>query len=106
MKIWGDNMIELDPRPDLAYDSEKWTTLLCLAGVKNQELAGILHGFRCCGLRLHKGAQGWALRPDLDPQNSKWLTKEGYFQDRDKWLMPFQKEIVEILDQLGKGEAA
>ena len=97
-------MIELDPRPDLTYDSEKWTTLLVLANLKNSDLACLLHGFRCCGLRLHKSAQGWALRPDLDPQNSKWLAQSEYFKDRDRWLVPYQREIVELLDQLGKGQ--
>ena len=43
-----------DPRPDLKGDSKEWTTLLRLAHWYNYELAGVLHGFRCGGLRLHR----------------------------------------------------
>jgi hypothetical protein len=86
-----------DPRPDLAYDSEDWTNLLNIANCKNSLLAWILHGFRCCGLRLHRGREGWALRPELDPNASKWTTKEEYFEDRDRWLVQYQKEIAELL---------
>jgi hypothetical protein len=98
----ADYMIELDPRPDLHYDSKEWTILLILADTTNQILAGILHGFRCCGLRLHRGKEGYALRPDLDPEMSKWITKNGYEADRDKWLMPYKNEIVGLLEQLNK----
>ena len=98
MKIWGDVMT--DPRDDLKYDSEEWTRLLALANIPNKELAGILHGFRCCGLRLHKGREGWALRPDMDPVSSAWATKAQYEKDRDKWLIPYQGEILKLLNQL------
>lgn len=86
-----------DPRPDLAYDSREWSDLLLVANDKHPELAGILHGFRCCGLRLHRGKGGYSLRPDLDPETSKWTTKEEYFKDRDQWLVPHQEEIVNLL---------
>jgi hypothetical protein len=89
-----------DPRPDLAYDSPDWTRLLNLAESKDLLLAGILLGFRCFGLRLHHGAKGWALRPELDPKTSEWLSDEQYIKDRDKWLMPYQKEICELLGRL------
>lgn len=90
----------IDPRPDLSYDSPEWSKLLTMAEGVDKELAGVLDGFRSCGLRLHRGREGWSLRPDLDPNNSKWLTKEGYLQDRDKWLMPYQVEIVNLLQRL------
>jgi hypothetical protein len=89
-----------DSRPDLAYDSQDWTRLLTLAENINLELSGILHGMRCCGLRLHRGGQGWALRPELDPETSKWTTKAEYMADRDKWLMPYGDEIVALLNRL------
>lgn len=91
-----------DPRSDLSYDSKEWTKLLTTAEQVNLELAGVLLGFRCGGLRLHRGGQGWFLRPDLDPEeaDSLWPTKERYIIDRDKWLMPYQKEIVELLNNL------
>ena len=91
-----------DPRMDLGYDSVEWTRILNLALLvqQNKELAWILHGFRCCGLRLHKGRNGWALRPDFDPKSSNWDTPEEYNRDRDKWLVPHEKEIIELLRQL------
>jgi hypothetical protein len=98
--------IIIDPRPDLHYDSKEWTILLIKVYAMNQDLASVLHGFRCCGLRLHRGGQGYALRPDMDPVTSKWLTKDDYLMDRDKWLLPYSKEITELLGQLNNGGAA
>lgn len=89
-----------DPRPDLTYDSEAWTKLLKLAREKSKMLAGTIHGFRCAGLRLHRGGKGYALRPDFDPKTSIWVDKEDYEIDRNKWLIPYQKEIIELLSQL------
>lgn len=90
-----------DPRKDdLKYDSASWTKLLELARKKDPMLAGTLHGFRCGGLRLHRGGKGYALRPDFDPQTSIWTSVTEYEADRDKWLMPYRKEIVELLQQL------
>lgn len=89
-----------DPRPDLQYDSNDWTRLLNNAEAKDPMLAGVLHGFRCGGLRLHKGAKGYALRPDFDPLTSIWKSKSEYEIDRDKWLIPSQGEIVELLNNL------
>lgn len=90
----------MDPRPDLAYDSEEWTRLLNMASEKNEMLAGTLHGFRCGGLRLHRGSKGYALRPDLDPKTSIWTSKAQYEADRDKWLMPYQQDIIDLLNKI------
>lgn len=98
-------MIE-DPRPDLRYDSEDWTQLLTLAEAKGEMVAGVLHGFRCGGLRLHRGAKGWALRPDFDPERSTWQTPEEYAKDREQWLVPYADTIVELLKQLNETNAA
>jgi hypothetical protein len=89
-----------DPRPDLAGDSELWTMLLQMARDKSLELASNLHGMRCCGLRLDRRREGFVLRPDMDPNTSKWPDKESYLADRDRWLMPYAKEIDELLQQL------
>lgn len=89
-----------DPRPDLTYDSADWTRLLTMAAAKDNMCAGVLHGFRCGGLRLHRGGKGWALRPDFDPDTSIWTDKDSYFADRDKWLVPFTGMIVELLKKL------
>lgn len=92
-----------DPRPDLKYDSPEWDRLLKSLDKHHasKEFIGIMHGFRCAGLRLHRGASGYVLRPDYDP-TSKWKTKEEYFKDRDKWLVPWQEHIVAILAALTK----
>ena len=90
-----------DPRPDLKYDSPEWTKLLQTLDkhCPVREFVGIMHGFRCAGLRLHRGARGYVLRPDFDP-TSKWRTKEEYEKDRDQWLMPWADDIVRILQAL------
>lgn len=93
----------MDPRPDLKYDSPEWTILLQALDehCQSREFVGIMHGFRCAGLRLHRGAKGYVLRPDFDP-TSKWRTKEEYETDRNQWLMPWQEDIVRILQALTK----
>jgi hypothetical protein len=91
-----------DPRSDdLIYDSAEWTRLLQLAEAEDPNLAGILHGFRCCGLRLHRGRQGWALRPEYDPKTSDWTTEAEYLALRDQWLVPHAAAITRLLQQLG-----
>ena len=93
-----------DPRPDLKYDSPEWTLLLQALDkhCPSREFVGIMHGFRCAGLRLHRGPKGYVLRPDFDPATSKWRTKEEYDKDRDQWLMPWADSIVGILQALTK----
>lgn len=90
-----------DPRPDLKYDSPEWTRLLKALNnhCPSREFVGIMHGFRCAGLRLHKGAKGYVLRPDFD-RTSKWHTKEEYELDRNQWLMPWSEDIVKVLQAL------
>lgn len=89
-----------DPRPDLRYDSKEWTGLLSMVHGINPEVAGILHGFRCGGLRLHRGAQGYALRPEFDPATSIWTSGQEYKKDRDEWLLPHADTIVRALKVL------
>jgi hypothetical protein len=88
-----------DPRPDLRYDSQEWTTLLTMAETQDDMLAGVLHGFRCAGLRLHRGAKGYVFRPEFDPESSLWKTKQAYDADSKKWLVPYLKDIVGLLNQ-------
>lgn len=89
-----------DPRPDLRYDSKEWTQLLSMVHAVDPMAAGTLHGFRCGGLRLHRGAQGYALRPEFDPATSIWSTPEEYAKDRDEWLKPHADVIVKALKVL------
>lgn len=92
-----------DPRPDLKYDSTEWEQLLAIAAQKgNSKFAWLLHGFRCGGLRLHRGAQGYVFRPDYDPASSMWHTKPQYYADRNRWLVPWEDEIIACLDELTK----
>ncbi|MFZ3172057.1 MAG: hypothetical protein WA118_08765 [Carboxydocellales bacterium] len=90
----------IDPRPDLAYDSADWEKLLEIAEKADRILTGILHGLRCCGLRLHRGGKGYVLRPDFDPNSSMWTSQAEYETDRDKWLLPYQEKIIELLRKL------
>lgn len=92
-----------DPRPDLAYDSREWTALLTLVTAWDKHVGGVLHGFRCGGLRLHRGGTGYVLRPDYDPGSSKWPNEGEYNADRDKWLNRHRTMIVEALKVLNEG---
>lgn len=89
-----------DPRPDLKFDSKEWTRLLQMAEKKNTTVAWLLNGFRCCGLRLHRDSQGYAMRPEFDPTSSQWTSRQAYEKDRDKWLMPYKQEIIDLLNRL------
>src|SRR5690606_16543338 len=62
-----------DPRPDLAYDSREWTALLTLVTAHDKVVGGILHGFRCAGMRLNRARNGYVLEPDIG--GSTWPTR-------------------------------
>lgn len=87
-----------DPRPDLRYDSKEWEKLFFLAS-EWEGLAKILHGFRCGGLRITKQRRGYVLCPDYDTShnNSLWANKTEYDIDKNKWLMPYAKEITQVM---------
>lgn len=90
-----------DPRPDLENDSRDWERLLNMANEKNKNLTSILHGFRCGGLRIYKIKLGHVLRPEFN-SNSLWQNHNDYEKDRDKWLMEYKNEIVDLLNKLGQ----
>jgi len=97
----------MDPRPDLKYDSEDWTALLTTVEQEcPTEFLAALHGMRCGGLRLHRGRDGYVLRPDYDPATSMWRNTAQYCADRDRWLVPWQDTIVRYLDRLTKAKTA
>jgi len=83
-------------------DSAIWTELLKLAMNKHgEELAGILHGFRCGGTRLKRGRNGYVLRPDVDPTGAvAWPSMEEYEAMRDKYLAPWREEVTTLLKEL------
>lgn len=89
-----------DPRPDLAHDSKDWKRLLALAAAEDIQLAWILQGCRCVGLRLHKSSDGYSLRPDFDPRSSQWTSQAAYEKDRNKYLLPHKEKIIKLLDSL------
>lgn len=91
-----------DPRPDLTEDSALWTKLLTMADKINKHCAGTLNGFRCGGMRLKREPEGYALRPEFgDPASSSaWATLEEYAADRKKWLYPYTRLIIRLLNKL------
>lgn len=92
----------VDPRPDMAEDSVIWSKLLQLAMDKHgEELAGILHGFRCGGTRIKRGRNGYVLRPDVDPTGTvAWPSIEEYEEMRDKYLASWREEVTALLKGL------
>src|SRR5690606_27223311 len=94
----------VDPRPDLAEDSATWTKLLQMAADRHgDDLAGILHGFRCGGTRLKRGRNSYVLRPDVDPTGTvAWTSVEEYEEMRDKYLTPWREQVMELLKEVGK----
>ena len=96
-----------DPRPELKYDSNAWARLLTMVEQDgDRTLLGILDGFRCLGLRLHRGREGYVLRPEYDPKTSGWASEARYMADRDRWLVPRQAELIHYLDRLTREATA
>lgn len=72
-----------DPRPELVDDSAAWNHLIADA---EPELAGALHGFRCCGARLERTPRfGYQIRRGND---GWWPTPAAFVTDYKKWLLP------------------
>lgn len=98
--------IEIDPRPDLIDDSQKWTILLKMALELDGDLCGALNGIRCGGTRIRPGRTGsgdirWILRPDIDPSGRRaWETQTDYEEARDKYLKPHFEEVTGLLQKL------
>lgn len=90
-----------DPRPDLKMDTVEWDWFLKHACEINQDLAYILHGFRCSGLRLLKSNAGYVMRPDFEPKSSLWQNQAEYDRDKKQYLVGYTKEIIELLNKLG-----
>lgn len=85
---------ETDPRPDLILDSKVWARLLALAWRTAPALWPALHGGRCIGWRLSKGAKGWRITSD-DPD---------YAEDRARYLLPMRAELAELLGKVDPPE--
>lgn len=92
-----------DPRPDLVEDSDLWEALLDLVG-DDPDLWGVLHGFRCAGLRIVEGSRGFVLRPRLPSEI--WQTEDEYKKDRERWLLPRKERIAKALARLSRTRRA
>lgn len=102
------NIEIVDPRPDFLEDSALWTKLLKLVGrrygAEGLELFGILHGMRCCGLRVRVGQSGgYVLRPEISYKDGFKDLYE-YETLRDKYLKPHVKTITELMRLLKESE--
>jgi hypothetical protein len=89
-----------DPRPDLTNDTELWTTFLMIAMLVEEQLAHILHGFRCAGARLIKTNAGYVMRSEFN-KNSLWDNQGEYDQDKKQYLVKYADKIIECLNRLG-----
>lgn len=89
----------LDPRPDLEEDSRLWNELLSKAASYGSQLQGILDGFRCAGTRIVRLSSGsYALRPEIS--ETCWESKKRYEEEKQKWLVPYSKELVKMLREI------
>ena len=88
-----------DPRPDL-HDTEMWTNFLTIALIVDEQLAYILHGFRCAGARLLKNKAGYVMRPEFN-SNSLWDNQADYDKDKQQYLVSYTDKIVYLLNYLG-----
>ncbi len=90
-----------DPRPDLGEDSALWVRLMSLAYVADPELAGSLHGMRCCGTRLQRTPCGIVMQPDIDPSGRDgWPSIDAYRKARERWLIPHADTVRALLRRL------
>jgi len=89
-----------DPREDLTADTELWTKFLMFAMLVDEQLAHILHGFRCAGARILKSNAGYVLRPEFN-KDSLWSNQDEYEQDKQRYLVGFTDKIIECLNRLG-----
>jgi len=85
-----------DPRPDLGADSAAWRKLLKTAHWKcgadgPESLFWHLHGLRCTGCQLERDGRGWRITAG---QN------QNYAADRERYLVPRQQAIIELLEYL------
>jgi hypothetical protein len=93
--------LNVDPRPDLAEDSQLWVLLLTLAQLHtgNLEFWGTLQGFRCMGTRIKTLPGGnLALRPLIGPDGFESSIE--YEKLRDRWLKPYRGVLVDLMKLL------
>lgn len=89
-----------DPRLDLTNDTKLWIIFLAIAMLVDEQLAHILHGFRCAGARLLKSNSEYVLRPEFN-KDSLWDNQDEYDQDKKQYLMVYGNKIIDCLNRLG-----
>ena len=93
-----------DPRADLAGDSNQWIDFLTLARkIYGDEFYYLMHGFRCCGLRIRTSEKGYILRPEVDPEGRIGFYPDEYEGMRDKYLLKQVDKIKYLLSVLRTG---
>lgn len=88
-----------DPRKDLP-DTELWGNFLMIAMIIDEQLAYILHGFRCAGARLIRTNNGYVLRPEFN-KNALWNNQAEYDSDKKQYLVKYADKIIDCLNRLG-----
>lgn len=83
----------LDPRPDLTSDAKLWRQLLQAARNIDANLAGTLHGFRCCGAEIVRVARGYALAWNRT-RNDYWPDRISFVNDYREWLLGGDSSLI------------
>lgn len=98
--------VDLNPRPDIKWDSSKWATLLRLASERDEGLYGALNGIRTGGTTLKvgrtpDGKKKWVLKPIIDPTgNVAWSSLNEYEEARKNYLLPHMDDVIVLLKEL------
>lgn len=82
-----------DPRPDLTSDAELWCRLLRTAHHVDVNLAGTLHGFRCCGAEIVRAARGYSLAWNRT-RNDYWPDRISFVNDYREWLLGGDSSLI------------
>lgn len=82
-----------DPRPDLTSDAKLWRQLLQAARNIDANLAGTLHGFRCCGAEIVRVARGYALAWNRT-RNDYWPDRISFVNDYREWLLGGDSSLI------------
>jgi hypothetical protein len=90
-----------DPRPDLNEDTFEWCQLLYMAYGVSWHLYEVLRFFRSQGTRLTRDLfHGYVMIPQIGASGHVWPNEKMYKDMRDKWLKPYEREIVDLLKRL------
>ncbi len=99
------SMLTRDPLADLTTyraDTILWTRLLSLAYDVDPFFAATLHGFRCCGTRIVRRAdgRGWRMWWGGAPVDGGWQSEADYEAAKAKWLVSNGEVLIGLLARL------